>query len=113
MADTIEQAARVIDALEPYAMEVRDVQRGWLAKEIAQALHEAGMLVSGEPVAALALSADFAPEGGRDGFVEWTFAVPKHHAFGAGVWDISFRRKLSADEISDPYSALPTPPEGK
>lgn len=45
----VERAAEVIDALEPFALEVRDVQRGWLAKEIAQALSDAGMLAEGVP----------------------------------------------------------------
>lgn len=44
---TIERAAEVIDALEPFALEVRDVQRGWLAKEIAKALSDAGLLAGG------------------------------------------------------------------
>lgn len=47
---TIERAAEVIDALEPFALEVRDVQRGWLAKEIAQALSDAGLLAGGDGV---------------------------------------------------------------
>lgn len=48
---------------------------------------------------AYAVSADFEPEGAPEGFVEWTFLVPRSAAFGAGLFQIEHVRPLNQAEI--------------
>jgi hypothetical protein len=52
----------------------------------------------GQAVTAIASSADFYPEDGPPGFVEWTFLVPAKCEFGAGVYEIRFVRALTEAE---------------
>lgn len=55
---------------------------------------------------AVALSANFEPEDGPSGFIEWTFLVPATSEIGAGVFEISFDRLLSAAEREGDLSGL-------
>lgn len=66
----------------------------------------------GAAIPALAVSADFEPDDGSDDCVEWTFAVPKEHAFGPGLWSIRFDRSLTASEMDDPHRALLSAAQG-
>lgn len=76
-----------------------------------EALSDAGMLVGGEAVAALAVSADFEPQDTPDGFVEWTFAVRNSVPFGAGLYEIRHVRYLAEGERDNPHHALPAAPQ--
>ncbi len=95
----VERAAEVIDALEPFALEVRDVQRGWLAKEIAQALSDAGMLADPNRVRRL--------EEVRDRLLVSGGANPAIGKVRFSTW--SLRRLTAAFDCA--VATLPTPPE--
>ena len=67
----------------------------------------------GREITGYALSADFEPEDGPDGFIEWSFLVPRNSVFGAGVYRISFERPLNDRECDGKYdAALQSTPSG-
>lgn len=66
-----------------------------------------------EPTYAFASTADFYPEEEPEGFVQWTFAVPKTARFGAGLFEIRHVRNLTSDEVDNGICiAGATRPEG-
>jgi hypothetical protein len=56
-------------------------------------------------VVGLSSSADFCPEECPDGFIEWTFRLPRSVAVAVGFYTVSFLRALTSDEIADEGAA--------
>jgi hypothetical protein len=51
-----------------------------------------------KPVQVVSATADFYPEHAPEGFIEWTFLVPKCVAVSAGVFELRWARNLSEHE---------------
>lgn len=57
-------------------------------------------------VVAMSAVADFEPEDTPDGFIEWTFVLPRSVEVGAGLYEIRHLRCLTPEERADSYAAL-------
>jgi hypothetical protein len=53
------------------------------------------------PLALISATADFEPEHGPDGMIEWTFLAPKTAEVGAGAYELRFVRTLSPAEYQN------------
>jgi len=62
------------------------------------------------PIYGFSSTADFDPADEPEGFITWTFAVPKSGNIGPGLYELRFVRNLTQDEINNgvrPQDAVP------